>query len=111
MLSLNYDDKIWLEQYKEILQSRFPGVVKDIIVYGSKARGDVREDSDLDVLLIIKEGDWRYKLQLADAGYDLAIGTDCVPSIIILTEEEKNERIQNESVFYEFVQEEGISVS
>ena len=30
--------------------------MQDVIVYGSKARGDCNEDSDIDVLVIVADG-------------------------------------------------------
>ena len=37
---------------------------------------------------MIQQGDWRLKDAVTEAGYLLAIGTDVVPSIIVLTREE-----------------------
>jgi hypothetical protein len=34
---------------------------------------------------VIEEGDWRLKSELADVAYELAIGTDIVPSVKIYT--------------------------
>jgi len=110
MLTLNSNEKIRLENYKNLLDERFPGLVRELIIFGSKARGDAREDSDLDVLMIIKEGDWRFKDKIADMGDEMAIGTHCVPTILIYTEAEKDLRIQRQSSFFEVVQQEGVSV-
>ncbi|RJP30673.1 MAG: nucleotidyltransferase domain-containing protein [Candidatus Omnitrophota bacterium] len=110
MLTLNSDEQVWLEQYRSVLDERYPDLVRDIIVFGSKARGDARNDSDLDILLVIKEGDWRLKDQLAGIGDHLAIGSDCVPSIIVLTDEEKEKKMERQSSFLETVDKEGISI-
>jgi len=44
------------------LREAFGDRVEEIIVFGSRGRGDYREESDLDVLLILKDGikpeDW-----------------------------------------------------
>ncbi len=110
MLTLNPDEQVWLQEYKKALEEQYPGLVQDFIIFGSKARGDAREDSDLDVLLIIREGDWRFKKQVEELGYELAIGTLAIPTILIYTVEEKVQRLQRQSSFLETVQEEGISV-
>lgn len=34
-------------------------LVEQIIIFGSKARGTATADSDLDLLVVIREGDWR----------------------------------------------------
>lgn len=109
-MKLTTDEIKWLEAYKRVLEHRFPGVVLRLWVYGSKARGDARVDSDIDVLVLIREGDWRFKDQLAYEGYDLAVGTDAVPSIQIYTEAEWDRLLARESVFRETVLEEGLPV-
>ncbi len=109
MLSLNKDEKNWLEQYRRLLNERYPGLVEDLIIFGSKARGDAHPDSDLDVILLIKEGDWKLKMELCEPGYELSFGTDAVPSIIVYTINEWSNLKQEESIFQECVDLEGIS--
>jgi uncharacterized protein len=110
MLKLTSDEQTWLDAFRRVLDKRFPGLVADLIIFGSKARGDARPDSDLDVLLVIGEGDWRVKDALALPGYDLAIGTDVVPSILVYTVDEWNWLREQKSVFREAVERDGLSV-
>jgi len=47
--------------------------VLDIVLFGSRARGDNRPDSDADVAIVLQNGDWRFgseKLKLADLTYE-----------------------------------------
>jgi predicted nucleotidyltransferase len=104
------DEQLWLDAYRKVLAERFPGVVIDLVIYGSKARGDARPDSDVDVLVVITAGDWRLKDALARAAYDLAIGTEVVPSIQIFTAAEWERLRERQSVFREAVERDGVSV-
>lgn len=90
MPRLNTEDQAWLDSYRAAIAARFGPLVSSIILFGSKARGDATPDSDLDLLLVIEEGDWRLKSELADVAYELAIGTDIVPSVKIYTRAEWN---------------------
>ena len=110
MLKLTTEEQAWLEAYRRIVHERFPGQIEDLIVFGSKARGDARPDSDLDVLVVVREGDWRLKDALALVGYDLAIGTDVVPSIQVYTIAEWSQLRQRQSVLLEAVERDGVSV-
>ena len=58
-----------------------------IIVFGSKAKGTATEDSDLDLLLVIRDGDWKVKDAITQPGYLLALDRNAVPSMIVLTSE------------------------
>ena len=53
MLTLDAAEQAWLDAYRIELRTRHPGVVRQLVIYGSKARGDAHEDSDLDVLVVL----------------------------------------------------------
>ena len=110
MLTLTTEERAWLEAYRSALEERFPGQVERLIIYGSKARGDAGLDSDLDVLMLIRAGDWRLKKALSLVGYDLAVGTDVVPSIQVYTFAEWSRLEARQSVFREAIEREGVSV-
>jgi predicted nucleotidyltransferase len=110
MLSITPVEREWLDAYRELLEQRYPQLVKDLIVFGSKARGDAGPDSDLDILVIIGHGDHRVKREISSPGYDLSIGTEIVPSILVFTVAEWDGFERLESVFRQSVLEDGISV-
>jgi predicted nucleotidyltransferase len=105
------EEQAWLDAYRKELAEQFPGLVEQIIIFGSKARGTATPDSDLDVLLIIREGDWRLKDALVAPGYDLAVGTDVVPSILVYTEQEWEDRRRLHAPFWQTVDRDGVRVS
>ena len=104
MLTLTPAETAWLQAYKTSLKQAFPGCVEEISIFGSKARGDARTDSDLDVLVVIREGDWRFKEALTRQGYELAIGTEVVPSLHVYTVAEWEHLGKQASAFREVVE-------
>ena len=63
-----------LNQYVELLCQIYGKHLKTVILYGSYARGDYRDDSDIDimVLLDLEEMDIKkYRHELSGATYDL----------------------------------------
>jgi predicted nucleotidyltransferase len=110
MMKLTPAEREWLEAYQRTLAERFSGAVLDLIVFGSKARGDDRPDSDLDVLVVIRAGDWAAKDAFRVAGYGLAVGTDAVPSIQVYTAAEWEQLRERGSVFRQAIERDGVPV-
>ena len=80
-LTLHPDERIWLNEYRQAINERHPGAVVRMVVYGSKARGDAHEDSDIDVLIIVKNEAAKLKLPLRRIGYRLSATSYAVPSM------------------------------
>ena len=95
MLKLNPSEKKWLETYQITLNESYPGLVERLTLFGSKARGNFHPDSDLDLVLIIRDGDWKLKKQLRYLGYNPAMTHNVLLSIIvyILTKNSKTAKI------------------
>src|SRR5439155_27378163 len=87
-MKLTAEDEAWLRDYYQALAEQFPDLVEEIILYGSKARGTATPDSDLDLLVVIREGDRCLKESVSTPGHMLAATTDVVPAIMVLTADE-----------------------
>ena len=78
-----------------------------VVLFGSRARGDFRKDSDWDFLIIIDQEAFgqEEKEHLRDKLYELELATDSVLNAIIHTRREWEQRAV--TPFYEVIQEEG----
>ena len=110
MLRLTLDEQTWLDTYRQALKEQHPGVVVRMVIYGSKARGDDHPDSDLDVLLIVKNEAVYLKRQLRRIGYELAATSDAVPSILAYTQDEWESRKKSRSPFQQAVERDAVPV-
>lgn len=59
-MKLSEKDKIALENFKDELASKYSDRIEKIILYGSRARGDAGQDSDIDVMVVV--GDERPRM-------------------------------------------------
>ena len=98
-MKLKSSEKRWLKDFRTELERRFPGQVEGLSIYGSKARGEGDTDSDLDVLLIVKDKASRLKSKMRGVGYLLAADGKAVPSILAYTQEEWDKRARRGSPF------------
>ena len=109
-LALHPDERVWLDEYRQALNERHPGVVVRMVVYGSKARGDAHEDSDIDVLLIVRNEAVGLKRRLRRIGYRLSATSYAVPSILAYTQEEWTSYANLGSAFHEAVERDAVTV-
>ena len=110
-MKLTPDEQTWLDTYRQALHERFPDLIEDIIIFGSKARGDAGPDSDVDVLVVLHEGERETKKAVRRLGHELAVLSDAVPSIMVYTKAEWMERGQSGSPLYRAVMRDGVQVS
>ena len=111
MLKLTPAEQAWLDEYRQTLARDYAGLVDDILIFGSKARGDAGPDSDLDVLVVLTEADRRLKDEIAYLGYLLDALGDALPSIMVYTRTEWMERERDGSPFHRAVTRDGVHVA
>lgn len=104
-------DRAFLSTYRSRLEESRPGAVLRMLVYGSKARGEARKDSDLDVLLIVADAQAEMKEALRRIGYALDPYGDRQVSILAYTESEWRERLEKGLPFQRNVAREGLAVA
>ena len=110
MMKLEPSEKRWLKEFRRELARQFPGQIERLSVYGSKARGDSHQDSDLDVLLIVKDTASRLKTRMRRVGYLLAAEGRAVPSILAFTHQEWTQRGHRGSPFRKAVERDEVRV-
>ena len=104
-LSLNYNEQIGLKGLINELTKKYSSI-KTIILYGSKARGDFLEESDIDLLFISDNNiPWSLKAEMSDIIYDHELANDIVVSAIFVSEFEFKNKL---SLFLMKVRKEGI---
>ena len=110
MLTLYPEEWTWLAEYRRVLSERHSDGVLRMVIFGSKARGDGREDSDLDVLLVVRDEAADLKRPLRRIGYDLAAATLVVPSIMAYTQTEWGRLKALRSSFRAAIERDGVAV-
>ncbi|MEQ2357214.1 nucleotidyltransferase domain-containing protein [Blautia sp. CLA-AA-H95] len=68
-----------IEEYVEAIKKIYGSHVRQIILYGSYARGDFRPDSDVDIMILVDMSDLEFKAyaqQLSYMTYDFNMDND-----------------------------------
>lgn len=101
---------------QELANRFFEGMGKDlvsIILFGSTARGEEVEDSDIDLVLVVKDGSDLGKLdvRVSEISLEAASAFGGLISPILLTETEYSRKKRSRNPFWKNVLEEGIELT
>ena len=108
-LKLKKNEKAAIEDATRILKKRF--LVKEVILFGSKARGDSDRESDIDLLLLTTNPiDWKERHAIVDALFEVEMKNDVVISIIVNTLHDWNDGICTALPIHEDISREGVAM-
>ena len=99
-------------QYIEEIKKIYGSHVRQIILYGSYARGDFRPDSDIDIMILVKMSDEEIRLvknDIYDLAFEFEINTGIEFSPIIKNEDQYEYWIDT-LPFYRNVRDEGVVI-
>lgn len=99
-----------IQQYVSNIHDIYGSHLRQIILYGSYARGDFRPDSDIDIMILLDLSDIdikKYRHQLSDMTFDFNMDYDVDIKPIAKNEEHYRKWIDNYP-FYSNVNREGV---
>lgn len=109
-MKLTAKEKQVVEVFKKRVQEQYPGELVRLILFGSKARGNAKKESDIDLLVVIRSEDWKLGDRIRELGYHLELGHGIVLSIQVISQRHLNQLRVIRSQFLEEVEREGIVV-
>ena len=95
-----------LKRLRVELFARYP--IIDFRLYGSKARGEGRQDSDLDVLIELPDYVRGMVAEIDDIVYRINLEHDVFISALVFGKDELEEGPMSESPIYKVIQREGV---
>lgn len=99
-----------IKELKKSLVSHFDQEILRIVVFGSYAKGKETPESDLDILVVVKNKE--LERQIDDIAYKIMWDSDFTPllSVCVMSEEHFNYIKKIGTGFYESIEEEGIEI-
>jgi predicted nucleotidyltransferase len=107
---LEETEKVAVHQFANYLVASFKSQVADIRLFGSKTRGDFGPDSDLDILIVLDNGDWATKDQIRFIASDVSLEFDLLLNTHILSRERWEELVRHQATLWREVQRDGVSL-
>jgi predicted nucleotidyltransferase len=107
---LTEKDQLALKKFKEAVTDALGDELVELKLFGSKARGDAREDSDIDVLVITNSGNWRLRDVVYHIVTDILLEDDIIISPRIIGKEDYKRLYEKGYPFIKNVIRDGIAV-
>jgi predicted nucleotidyltransferase len=110
MASLTAGERRAIEQFKNGVESLLGGNLVALRLFGSRARNEGTEESDLDVLVIVRQKTPQLCRRIVEVALDcdLAYDTNLAPTILTVDEYQRNREYQ--TPFYLNVEREGQAI-
>ncbi len=100
-----------LKKLKELLIATHGDNISEVILFGSQAKDTAKENSDYDILIILKNDyDWKYKEQVLDICYDVSIDYEIFFDIKIISINELHQTLRGQQPIFTNALKEGIYV-
>ncbi|MBR5946340.1 nucleotidyltransferase domain-containing protein [bacterium] len=101
-----------LDGYVSVVRDIYKDHLQQVILYGSYARNDYREDSDIDIMILLdipdmKIKDYRHELSDSTYNFNMSNNVDIKP---IAKNEEHFKKWSVNYPFYENIKKEGIKI-
>ena len=107
--SLNSEESLAITKLKSVLKSHF--TLCDLVLFGSKARGDFERDSDTDILIVAKDpDDFNNRSKVSDIVFEINMEFNTLLSCILRNESKWESGIGEYTAFIEDVAKEGIHI-
>jgi predicted nucleotidyltransferase len=107
---LTEKDQLALKKFKEAVAKALGDELVELTLFGSKARGDAREDSDVDVLVITNSGNWRLRDVVYRIANNILLDDDVIVSPRVIGKEDYKRLYEKDYPFVKNVIRDGVAI-
>jgi predicted nucleotidyltransferase len=106
--SLTDEERNAVLEFADLLRARFGSLIKEIILFGSKAREESDKNSDIDILIVLTNVSWEIKKSISELAAEENLTHNALISTIRYDVATWENPIIKASPFGKIVREEGI---
>lgn len=107
---LKENDRRAIRKFREMVQQALQQNFLEMKLFGSKLHGTDVPDSDIDLLIVLKEITQEIKIQIIDIAFEVNLEHDVYISPRVLTPSMLNDPFQRVTPFIQTLEKEGVPV-
>ena len=107
-MNLTDNEERALKRLRDELYVKYP--IIDLRLYGSRARGEGRQDSDIDVMIELPDYDRTIVEEIDDIVFQINLEHDVFISALVFGKDELEKGPMSESPIYKAIQRDGVSL-
>ena len=81
---LTKKQKVVILSYLKILRKKYQDKILQVVLFGSAARGEADEESDIDILVVLKNGNNKLKDEISMASFEPILDNNVILSPIVM---------------------------
>lgn len=85
-MHLTERERATIRNLRDVLQERHGAL--DVRLFGSAARGEMDEESDIDLFVVVGELDWASEMAMYHAAFDASLAIDRAITLSVFTKEQ-----------------------
>jgi predicted nucleotidyltransferase len=110
LTQLKPQERAALAEYLDRLRARFASRILRVILYGSRARGEGDAESDLDVLVVVDDGDWKFQDEIAFESCDPSINHSVLITPLVWNRTHYDEQKKWGLLFFRNLERDGVQL-
>ena len=79
-------------------------------LFGSKAKGNYSDESDIDLLIVLENYDWKAENEIYEICFEIGLEYDVLLSPVIFSKKEFDDKLTKITPFYKVVVKEGLQL-
>ena len=81
---LTKEQKAAIFAYLRLLREKYRDKIEQVVLFGSVARGEFDEESDVDIMIVLKNGSRRLRDEISMASFDLILRNNVILSPMVM---------------------------
>ena len=108
MKNLNSNEANAVYKLKDALSKDYKLI--QMKLFGSKAKGNYSDESDIDLLIVLEDYDWKVENEIYEICFEIGLEYDVLLSPVIFSKKEFDDKLTKITPFYKVVAKEGLQL-